>query len=56
MCAAVTTEFENVPAETLEYLAKFVAVRPAPAVAVCQNRIAEKTFLRDNGIPMDRSR
>ena len=52
MCAAVTTEFENVPAETLEYLAKFVAVRPgAQAVAVCQNRIAEKTFLRDNGIP-----
>ena len=51
-CAAVTTEFENVPADTLEYLAKFVPVRPAAAaVAVCQNRIAEKTFLRDNGLP-----
>ncbi len=51
-CAAVSTEFENVPAETLEYLAKFVPVRPsAQAVAVCQNRIAEKTFLRDHGIP-----
>ena len=51
-CAAVTTEFENVPAATLEYLAKFVPVRPgAPAVAVCQNRIAEKTFLADNNLP-----
>jgi 5-(carboxyamino)imidazole ribonucleotide synthase len=51
-CAAVTTEFENVPAETLDYLAKFIPVRPsAPAVAVCQNRIAEKTFLRDHGLP-----
>lgn len=51
-CAAVTTEFENVPADTLDYLAKFVPVRPsAAAVAVCQNRIAEKTFLRDHGLP-----
>ena len=52
VCAAVTTEFENVPAATLEYLAKFVPVRPgASAVAVCQNRIAEKSFLADNGLP-----
>jgi 5-(carboxyamino)imidazole ribonucleotide synthase len=50
--AAVTTEFENVPADTLEYLSKFVPVRPsADAVAVCQNRVAEKTFLATNGIP-----
>lgn len=50
--SAVTTEFENVPAETLDYLAKFVPVRPcAAAVAVCQNRIAEKTFLQANGLP-----
>jgi 5-(carboxyamino)imidazole ribonucleotide synthase len=51
-CAAVTTEFENVPADTLDYLAKFVPVRPgAAAVAVCQNRIAEKSFLRANNLP-----
>ena len=50
--AAVTTEFENVPAATLEYLAKFVSVRPnADAVGICQNRVAEKMFLRSNGIP-----
>jgi 5-(carboxyamino)imidazole ribonucleotide synthase len=51
-CAAVTTEFENVPAATLEYLAKFIPVRPnADAVAICQNRVAEKMFLRNHGIP-----
>ncbi len=51
-CATVTTEFENVPADTLDYLTKFIPVHPAAsAVAVCQNRIAEKTFLADNGLP-----
>jgi 5-(carboxyamino)imidazole ribonucleotide synthase len=51
-CAAITTEFENVPADTLDYLAKFVPVRPsATAVGTCQNRIVEKSFLRDNGLP-----
>lgn len=50
-CAAITTEFENVPAATLDYLAKFVPVRPSgAAVAICQNRIAEKSFLRDHGL------
>lgn len=51
-CAAITTEFENVPAATLDYLAKFVPVRPhAAAVAICQHRVSEKSFLRDNGFP-----
>lgn len=51
-CAAVTTEFENVPADTLDYLSKFIPVHPAAsAVAVCQNRIAEKTFLAEHGLP-----
>jgi len=51
-CAAVTTEFENVPAGTLDYLAKFIPVHPAAsAVSVCQNRIVEKRFLADNDIP-----
>ena len=49
-CAAVTTEFENVPASSLEFLAARVPVRPgAKAVAIAQNRALEKTFLRDNG-------
>ena len=51
-CAAVTTEFENVPANALAYLAKFIPVRPsADAVATCQNRSAEKNFLKINGFP-----
>lgn len=49
-CAAVSTEFENVPADTLAYLSKFIPVRPsAECVAIAQNRIAEKTFLADRG-------
>jgi 5-(carboxyamino)imidazole ribonucleotide synthase len=44
-CAAVTTEFENVPAGSLAYLSKFLPVRPsAEAVAISQNRSAEKGF------------
>jgi 5-(carboxyamino)imidazole ribonucleotide synthase len=49
-CAAVTTEFENVPAVSLERLAARVPVHPsAAAVSVTQERIAEKSFLRDHG-------
>ncbi len=52
VCAAVTTEFENVPAGSLAYLSKFMPVRPcAEAVATCQNRSAEKGFLRQHGFP-----
>ncbi|MDH5600688.1 MAG: 5-(carboxyamino)imidazole ribonucleotide synthase, partial [Gammaproteobacteria bacterium] len=51
-CDAVTTEFENVPASTLEALAKTCPVRPgAHAVTITQDRIHEKNFLRDNGFP-----
>jgi 5-(carboxyamino)imidazole ribonucleotide synthase len=50
-CAAVTTEFENVPAETLEFLEARVPVRPgARAVAIARDRIKEKTFIRDQGL------
>lgn len=52
-CAAVTTEFENVPAGSLAYLSKYLPVRPsARCVAVAQNRESEKTFLRANGFPV----
>ena len=50
-CAAVTTEFENVPAASLEYLAARVPVRPgANAVAIAQDRALEKAFLREHGL------
>lgn len=49
-CAAVTTEFENIPANSLRMLAKTCAVSPdAYSVSVAQNRIAEKQFLGING-------
>jgi len=49
-CDAITTEFENVPASTLELLAKSSPVRPgAKAVTIAQDRIQEKNFLKDNG-------
>ncbi|HEY7987337.1 MAG TPA: 5-(carboxyamino)imidazole ribonucleotide synthase [Methylophilaceae bacterium] len=52
-CIAATTEFENVPAAALEYLAQHCIVRPsAKAVAVAQNRVLEKNFLRDSGLPV----
>ena len=49
-CAAITTEFENVPASALEYLATRCPVRPAAsALAISQDRIREKTFLQAHG-------
>lgn len=49
-CAAITTEFENVPASTLEILAQRRPVRPAAsALAISQDRIREKTFLQTQG-------
>ena len=52
-CAAVTTEFENAPAEALIELAKRTTVRPSGgAVAVAQDRSAEKGFLSANGFPV----
>lgn len=50
-CRAATTEFENVPASALERLAGDLVVAPAAAsVAVAQDRIDEKDFVRRAGI------
>jgi len=50
LCQAVTTEFENVPAASLEMLAKHCLVAPSPqALAVAQDRLAEKTRARAFG-------
>ena len=44
-CAAVTTEFENVPADSLRWLASHCTVRPGgDAVAIAQDRSREKAF------------
>lgn len=50
--SAVTTEFENVPAAALEFLTARVLVRPGPgALAIAQDRLSEKAFFVDAGIP-----
>jgi 5-(carboxyamino)imidazole ribonucleotide synthase len=48
----ITFEFENVSAEGLDLLASLKPVRPSPAILrISQDRIAEKKFLRDAGVP-----
>jgi 5-(carboxyamino)imidazole ribonucleotide synthase len=48
---AVTYEFENVDVAAIEAIARTVPVRPAAkALTVSQDRLVEKTFLRDLGI------
>lgn len=52
-CAAVTTEFENVPADSLRWLAQRCRVAPhGDAVARVQDRITEKAFVDGLGIPV----
>lgn len=52
LCAAVTTEFENVPAAALNQLAQSLPVSPAgSAVAIAQDRAAEKAHFVKCGVP-----
>ena len=51
--SVVTYEFENVAEATAHHLSALVPVRPgAKALAVAQDRLAEKSFIRDLGIPV----
>lgn len=53
LCAAVTTEFENVPAGALNTLAQSLPVSPAgSAVAIAQDRAAEKAHFVRCGVPV----
>ena len=48
-----TFDFENVPAESAQWLSERVPVFPNPrALAVAQDRLAEKTLFRTLGIPV----
>ena len=50
--AAITTEFENVPAAALQALAERRPVSPpAQAVAICQDRVLEKSHFTRCGVP-----
>ena len=51
LCKAVTTEFESVPADSLERLAADCATSPsADAAAIAQDRRREKRFAQDCGL------
>jgi len=53
-CAAVSTEFENVPASSLQFLAGQPRLHVAPAagsVSVCQHRAREKALFVRSGVP-----
>jgi 5-(carboxyamino)imidazole ribonucleotide synthase len=53
LCAAVSTEFENVPAASLDFLARTTFVSPAGrCVAIAQDRIEEKRFIAASGVPV----
>ncbi|HHO51073.1 MAG TPA: 5-(carboxyamino)imidazole ribonucleotide synthase [Deltaproteobacteria bacterium] len=50
-CEVVTYELENVPVDTVRYLAGKVAIHPGPgALETAQDRLAEKRFFRSRGV------
>ncbi|MFZ2308125.1 MAG: 5-(carboxyamino)imidazole ribonucleotide synthase [Rhodoferax sp.] len=52
-CVAITTEFENVPAQALAQLAQTRTVSPAAeAVAIAQDRAREKAHFTSCGVPV----
>lgn len=53
-CRAVTTEFENVPAGALTRLAEAgcLVAPPGAAVAIAQDRVLEKRFIAQHGVPV----
>lgn len=51
LCDAITTEFENVPAESLKFLSSHKPVHPsAEAVAIARHRIQEKDYAKNSGL------
>jgi 5-(carboxyamino)imidazole ribonucleotide synthase len=51
VCDVVTFEFENLPADAIEFLSERVPVRPGPkALATTQDRLIEKNFVVSLGL------
>ncbi|MGI8561463.1 MAG: 5-(carboxyamino)imidazole ribonucleotide synthase [Luteimonas sp.] len=51
--AVATFDFENVPAESAQWLSERIPVFPNPgALAIAQDRLVEKTLFRELGIPV----
>ena len=52
-CEAISTEFENIPSETISYLEKKVRTHPnALAISIVQRRIKEKEFIKSLKLPI----
>ncbi|MDC6477476.1 5-(carboxyamino)imidazole ribonucleotide synthase [Methylophilaceae bacterium] len=52
-CEAISTEFENIPSETVNYLEKRVRTHPnALAISIVQRRIKEKEFIKGLELPI----
>ena len=52
-CDVITLEFENIPAETIARCGEFAPTYPAASVlATAQDRLLEKSTLRDAGLPV----
>jgi len=50
-CDVITTEFENIPAKTLQLLSDYCPVHPkASAVKIAQDRVVEKAFILECGL------
>ncbi len=50
-CDVITTEFENIPAQTLQKLTEYCPVHPgAAAVKIAQDRMVEKAFILECGL------
>jgi 5-(carboxyamino)imidazole ribonucleotide synthase len=48
----ITLEFENIPAEVIDFLSAIKPVMPGKqALHICQHRQREKDFLKENGLP-----
>ncbi len=55
VCNAVTFEFENIPARTIESIASVVPVNPgATALRITQDRLEEKNFIQSLGLATPR--
>ncbi len=49
----LTFEFENIPAQSIQWAAEICEVRPSGTVLhICQHRLREKNFLQEAGLPL----
>ena len=52
-CEAISTEFENIPSDTIKYLEEKVRTHPnSNAISIAQRRVKEKQFINEIGLPV----